>query len=730
MKLYKFIAAFVAVAMIGGLVTGCMKDDEFLEEHSYAYDDGTFYNYESTLEMGLAACYAEVEYLMMGNSHEKHSWMLQGIGLDTFSSGSGTADFGSWILNADNGYTRHWYDYGFQLINRANTVIDMIDENEDVTYSTATKKNELRAEAVFMRGWAYRVLAAMFGNVPFIEHRTTEANYAYVPNTRQELWEFIQKDFTYAAENLPTTPRLNPGTVTKAAADVMLAEVDLALGDFDGAIAAASKVIAGQDGDYHIMTSRFGSRKDEATDRYGNALNPYWDLFREAWGRDANGNSVKKADVDNAASLENKEAIWICQYNYGTFETGGGGDSWWRVHSSATEASWTPNVLIGAQTLRTKADGKKFYLFTDDGATFPYGAPATSAVASDDYITPISIDATAAGYDETAQTATISEEVAAQYGIKAGKYDLTDSKYPFKYNESANTIEVRRKVANVAQDSVGGRVDRLGRVCYPVDYVWNAGAWTEDGLWSDPNDFRGSEVMIQKNFYLPGGSTWFEARREMYRREAAAKGTADETNYKVNASDTTAIYPRFWKFSDDCHPDFATTSNNKGYDVDWYMIRVPEAYLLRAEAYLAKGNTAQAAADINVVRSRAGASPVSASDVDIDYILDERTREFLGEEHRFVTLNRLSCNDNCGSYVTSKYPTQNATTSNTAYERVHKYGYGFENLAAANQTRETYTKNGKTYHYSAFHPWNYQYPIPKQVIDANSGAAYPQNPGY
>jgi len=74
---------------------------------------------------------------------------------------------------------------------------------------------------------------------------------------------------------------------------------------------------------------------------------------------------------------------------------------------------------------------------------------------------------------------------------------------------------------------------------------------------------------------------------------------------------------------------------------DQYMFRLAETYLLRAEAYLDLGNTQNAAEDINVVRSRAAASSVAASEVDIDYILDERMRELGMEEKRRLTLMRL-----------------------------------------------------------------------------------------
>lgn len=74
---------------------------------------------------------------------------------------------------------------------------------------------------------------------------------------------------------------------------------------------------------------------------------------------------------------------------------------------------------------------------------------------------------------------------------------------------------------------------------------------------------------------------------------------------------------------------------------DQYMFRLAETYLLRAEAYLDLGKAPDAANDINIVRSRAQATPVVAGEVDIDYILDERMRELGVEEKRRLTLMRL-----------------------------------------------------------------------------------------
>ncbi|MEL7587810.1 MAG: RagB/SusD family nutrient uptake outer membrane protein [Prolixibacteraceae bacterium] len=73
---------------------------------------------------------------------------------------------------------------------------------------------------------------------------------------------------------------------------------------------------------------------------------------------------------------------------------------------------------------------------------------------------------------------------------------------------------------------------------------------------------------------------------------------------------------------------------------DNYMLRLAETYLLRAEAYFDKGDLVNAAKDINAVRERAKATPVSSGDVTLDYILDERARELVYEEPRRITLHR------------------------------------------------------------------------------------------
>ena len=91
--------------------------------------------------------------------------------------------------------------------------------------------------------------------------------------------------------------------------------------------------------------------------------------------------------------------------------------------------------------------------------------------------------------------------------------------------------------------------------------------------------------------------------------------------------------------------------------------------------------------NINVVRRRANASEIGPEDVTLDFILDERSRELLTEEHRRYTLIRTG----------------------TLLERVRAY-----NPLAAEDITER----------------DALYPIPQAVLDANVGTPMEQNPGY
>jgi hypothetical protein len=118
------------------------------------------------------------------------------------------------------------------------------------------------------------------------------------------------------------------------------------------------------------------------------------------------------------------------------------------------------------------------------------------------------------------------------------------------------------------------------------------------------------------------------------KRSAATIKFAGTNNWEKN--DLDKDYPCIKKFSDPDAP-FNTTASRR----DIFLARLAETYLIRAEAYIKLGTKqTEAKNDINVVRTRAGAASITEASATVDYILDERAREFAGEYNRWYDLKR------------------------------------------------------------------------------------------
>ncbi|MFH5832859.1 RagB/SusD family nutrient uptake outer membrane protein [Halalkalibaculum sp. DA384] len=112
------------------------------------------------------------------------------------------------------------------------------------------------------------------------------------------------------------------------------------------------------------------------------------------------------------------------------------------------------------------------------------------------------------------------------------------------------------------------------------------------------------------------------------------------TNENIN------MFPSLKKHDDFQRPSVNESAGNK----DYIVYRLAEAYLFAAEARYQMGELPAAADHINAVRERA-AWPGEEANITantlanlqnegLDYILDERGREFYGEQKRWITLKR------------------------------------------------------------------------------------------
>ncbi len=196
----------------------------------------------------------------------------------------------------------------------------------------------------------------------------------------------------------------------------------------------------------------------------------------------------------------------------------------------------------------------------------------------------------------------------------------------------------------VNADSLGGRGNGRLRLSNYVKY----------GVYKEEGDIRNSNHNIRRILYAnkPGVNIniWV---KDGFR---VPEGTDGATQVNVKTGDRA-----YWTTADTLNTMYPHTTKWGGYDTtddfgwalikDWPVMRLADAYLLRAEARIQQSNAAGAAEDINVLRDRAfkqyrtetgnaEAGKVTAAQMTMDFLLDERIRELVGEENRRYTLCR------------------------------------------------------------------------------------------
>lgn len=264
-------------------------------------------------------------------------------------------------------------------------------------------------------------------------------------------------------------------------------------------------------------------------------------------------------------------------------------------------------------------------------------------------------------------------------------------------------------LANIEIDNMTMYGRGIGR-CRSTSYHYGE-------IWDDLNDLRhdstsGNWMYMENLRYsnpgLKGVDPFYGQRLRLY----SATGT-------LLCSDTLRQwFP--WPHYKLYVPDPERTPMQGGHS-DWYVARLAETYLIRAEAYVWKGDLASAATDVNAVRTRAKCAPYTAANMSIATVLDERARELYYEEGRKTELTRIAYlfAKTGKPYNGKTYTLANFSTSNFMVDRILE-----KNIF--------YKKNFVTLHQDVFRISQYHvlWPIPQSAIDGNSDGRINQNIGY
>ncbi len=408
--------------------------------------------------------------------------------------------------------------YSYEVITNANVVIDRLGQ---ATQVSETDKEIFKGEALFLRAFAYRNLCHLFGGVPLLLEEVTVPRRDYVRASREDTYKQIKTDLEEASNLLPDIDKVKDGKVNKQVAQHLLAEIYISLGQNDDAIRVASDVI--NHSATGLMTSRFGSRKNEPGD-------VYWDLFR--------------LNNQNRTTHGNTEGLWVVQNEY----------------QNTGSVNWNmPWIIIpfyqNIQIEEKDASGSLVKANAFLGVTDGKGGRGVGWMQGTDYF-----------FNK------IWEES-----------DIRNSEYNIKRDLQIDNPASPAFGKWLVKDGYAEQVDPI-RYWFPLVTKFSRINNFPDDLWSRDNNGEPIVTAFGEHVVVNGANS----------------------NYK-----------------------------------DEYMFRLAETYLLRAEAYLNKGDVAAATSDVNFIRARANATPITTSQMNLDFILDERLRELYYEEFRMVTLTRL-----------------------------------------------------------------------------------------
>ena len=575
-----------------GLSTTFTSCGDVLDEEPRSSYDPSFFNTDKGIEGGLTALYAHLRYfygngyylnpLETGTDEYTYAESADGNFKDADLSGVGQVTSTGTVAGGAWG----------ELFANINTCNGLIENGTAAGLSDA-----LLAEAYFFRAFDYFILVQTYGGVPLdlgageLKFNTTTVR-ASVRNTVPEVYKVIFADLEKAVNDLPNNPRLT-GTATKNLTRLYLSKAYLTYA-------------------WWLENPNNIPTYPECTRDAGQAQSYYQKAFDTAKAAIDNpgpyGLQPTFYEVNAAQYERNKEIMLYADHNENEkFGNGGSGYGWGSGGSPENFAYWM--TTWNYTQLQAKGSSGNFIDPVQRATDQKLGRPWTR-------MAPIADNFMEGGVWEDAVKA-IDSRYDATFTLryytnwkKAGDAKANDNDYVLGANDMhVGPDEVIFSFVTEAEDA---------GVTYPADKG-------KDGA------FGFGEI--------PGRADFVRGVNHISRK----------------------CYPINWKIGI-ARSDAGSAFNNMvngGSPRPWVVAKFSELYLIAAEAAVQLGKQADAKNYVNVLRARAGKQTYNNNDnvavdidnsaamvaatpatITIDFILDERSREFWGEGYRWFDLVR------------------------------------------------------------------------------------------
>ncbi|WP_428666530.1 RagB/SusD family nutrient uptake outer membrane protein [Runella sp.] len=224
------------------------KEDFLTVVPETALSSATFFTKEADFVQAVNGAYVPLRAIfnerawILGEMHSDNTYYARNILFGAVDATENIADFAvptsGGVTANDNVLQQYRYDY--QIIARANQVLDLIDKVD----FPAASKNNLKGQALFLRAFAYFELVRYFGKAPLHLTPVTNRQEAASPlATADQLYTQIEKDALEASKLLLPKATQEAGRATSGTAKTLLANLYLTQKKWSNAEAVMKEVV-------------------------------------------------------------------------------------------------------------------------------------------------------------------------------------------------------------------------------------------------------------------------------------------------------------------------------------------------------------------------------------------------------------------------------------------------------------------------------------------------------
>lgn len=232
---------FIPILIFCLVIISC--EDDFLEPApTSGVSVAGYFENETQLETGVINMYDGIQGINSTSSNDNHSVQVEfyltemrSDNTRTKSSEGEAAQFESYTIESTNGIVADYYRSMYDVIFRANTVLENLGVAE-------TKAAQFEGEAKFVRAYAYFNLVRLFGDVPLVDRiiAPNETDIQFTRVSTNTVYDLIVSDLSTAVDNLDDSYKTR---ASRSAAQALLAKVHLTLGNYGEARSLCESVV-------------------------------------------------------------------------------------------------------------------------------------------------------------------------------------------------------------------------------------------------------------------------------------------------------------------------------------------------------------------------------------------------------------------------------------------------------------------------------------------------------